>query len=259
MIEVNKIYNEDCCKTMLKMGEDFIDLTVTSPPYDSLRSYDGFSFDYDNVFSYLYRVTKDGGIVVWVVGDETKNGSETGSSFRQALCAMDCGFRLHDTMIYQKNNFANPSRTRYHQTFEYIFVFSNGKPKTFNPIKDRPNKYIGQKSHGKNRTKDGWRENKGGQTRDKFGMRHNVWLYTTGGGHMTKDKIAYKHPAIFPEKLATDHILSWSNEGDLIYDPFMGSGTVAKCAKLNKRNYIGSEVSKQYCKDAEERISMYEG
>ena len=76
---------------------------------------------------------------------------------------------------------------------------------------------------------------------------HFKELYSSGYMVSSKDKIAFEHPAIYPEQLVEDHILSWSNENDLIYDPFMGSGTTAKMAILNKRNWIGSEISKEYC------------
>ena len=255
-MEVNKIYCEDCLETMRKMQTETIDMTCTSPPYDSLRTYNGYSFKFESIANELFRVTKQGGVVVWVVGDSTKNGSESGTSFEQALYFKKVGFNIHDTMIYLKNNFSNPANTRYHQVFEYMFVLSKGKRKTFNPIKDRKNIYIGQKSHGKRRTVDGWEENTSGQTTGEFGMRHNVWKYVTAGGVMAKDKIAHKHPAIFPEKLAEDHILSWSAIGDIIYDPMAGSGTVPKMAILNKRSYIASEISKEYCDLIDERLSL---
>lgn len=258
MIEVNKFYNEDCLRTMQNMCDSFVDLTITSPPYDFMRVYKKYSdwnwSTFKDVATELFRVTKPGGVVVWAVGDQTIDGSETGTSLRQALYFMQMGFKLHDTMIYLKNNFANPSKTRYHQVFEYMFVLSKGKLKTFNPLKDRPNIYVGQKAHGKNRTQDGWHENGSGVS-GKFGMRHNVWKYTTGGGHVTKDKVAYQHPAIFPEELAKDHVLSWTNEGDLVYDCFAGSGTTLKMAKLLKRNYVGSEISEEYCKIIEKRLA----
>jgi len=241
-MEVNKIYNENCLDTMARMPDGFVDLTVTSPPYDNLRTYNGYSFDFEAVAKELYRVTKQGGVVVWVVGDATIKGSETGTSFKQALFFKEIGFNLHDTMIYEKSGFANPSTGRYHQTFEYMFVFSKGKPKTFNPIKDRENKYKGIQ---------------GGEHsfRADYGMRFNVWRYANGGNNTSRDKETFEHPAPFPEKLANDHIISWSNEGDLVYDPFMGSGTTAKMAILNKRNWIGSEISQEYCEIAEKRIN----
>jgi DNA modification methylase len=248
-MNINTIYNENCLDTMARMESNCIDLTITSPPYDNMRAYDGYSFKFEPVASSLFRVTKDGGVVVWVVGDSTKNGTESGTSFNQALYFKQLGFKLHDTMIYLKNNFSNPSSNRYHQVFEYMFVFVKGKLNTFNAIKDRKNIYVGQKAHGKHRTKDGWKENTSGCTSEEYGMRHNVWKYVTAGGHMSSDKIAHEHPAIFPEKLAQDHILTWSNENDLVYDPLAGSGTVLKMAALNKRNYIGSEISTKYCQD----------
>jgi len=240
-MEINKCYNENCLDTMERMPNGFIDLTVTSPPYDNLRTYNGYSFDFESVAKELFRVTKQGGVVVWVVGDATIKGSETGTSFRQALYFKEIGFNLHDTMIYSKTGMKYPSNDRYHQTFEYMLVLSKGKPKSFNPLKDRKNKYVG--IHGGEKS-----------FRDEYGMRFNVWQYANGGQNTSKDDV-FSHPAVFPEALASDHIISWSNEGDLIYDPFMGSGTTAKMAILNNRNWIGSEISKEYCEIAEKRIN----
>jgi len=237
----SKLLLGDNVTVLRKFPSNSVDLTVTSPPYDQLRDYNGYSWDFEGVANQLYRVTKEGGVVVWVVGDSTVNGSETLTSFKQALYFASIGFNVHDTMIWEKPHFANPSKNRYHQVFEYMFVFSKVSPKTFNPIKDRENKYKGV--HGGERS-----------FREDFGMRYNVWKYANGGGNTSKDKEAFKHPAPMPEKLANDHIVSWSNEGDLVYDPFMGSGTTAKMAILNKRNFIGSEISKDYCDIAEKRI-----
>jgi DNA modification methylase len=269
MIELNKVYNEDCLKTMFNIEDESLDLTVTSPPYDDLRTYNnhisgkkteynGYSFDFENIAKELFRVTKEGGIVVWVIGDGTENGSETGTSFRQALYFKEIGFNLHDTMIYMKNNFSNPSSNRYHQIFEYMFVFSKGKPKTFNPIKDRKNVYGGQVgSWGKNtsRQKDGSMVERKKKIINEYGQRYNIWTYKTSKNGQ-EDEIAYKHPAIFPIQLVKDHIMSWTNEGDLVYDPFMGSGTTAKAAIQKKRNYIGSEISKEYFDIIEKRLSI---
>ncbi len=264
-MEINKIYNENCLETMAKMPDCFVDLTVTSPPYDNLRTYNG-SLEWGEhiwkpIIQELYRVVKDGGVVVWVVGDATIKGSETGTSFKQALYFKEIGFNLHDTMIWEKDGCIYPETNRYYPIFEYMFILSKGKPKTCNQINDRKNKNFGQKidRERKSRLADGsfiptssFGSNK--KTKE-FGVRYNIWKFGMGGMKGTKDKIAYKHPATFPEKLAEDHILSWSNEGDLVYDPFMGSGTTAKMAKINKRNYIGSEISKEYCDIIEKRIN----
>ncbi len=253
MVELNTIYNEDCLETMKRMPDNFVDLTVTSPPYDNLRTYNGYSFNFELVAKELYRVTKDGGVVVWVVGDATVNGSETGTSFKQALYFKGCGFKLHDTMIYLKDQLAYPDTNRYYNAFEYMFVLSKGKPKSVNLIKDKANKSFGRTVSGKGRQKDGTSKvrTRANQPVYEFGVRWNYWLiYNQKRGQETK------HPAIFPEQLAQDHIISWSNEGDTIYDPFMGSGTTAKaCQELN-RNYIGSELSKEYCDIAEERLKQ---
>ena len=245
-MKVNKIYNENCLATMARMPKEFIDLTVTSPPYDNLRTYNSYSFDFENIAKELYRVTKDNGVVVWIVGDATKNGSESGTSFKQALYFMECGFNLHDTMIWHKPN-AMPQvdKTRFTQSFEYMFVFSKGKPKTAKPLKT-PTKNGGKfLSRG-----DGNSENinkAGGNKVAKERISFNVYNLSVGSKN-------YGHPAIFPEQLANDHIISWSSENDLVYDCFMGSGTTAKMAILNNRKYIGSEISIEYCKIAQKRI-----
>jgi len=248
-MEINKIYNENCLETMAKMPDNFIDLTVTSPPYDDLRTYNGFEFNWEKVIKELYRTTKDGGLVVWIVGDATIKSSETGTSFKQALFAMDCGFKLHDTMIWNKGGFTavGALKTRYAQVFEYMFIFVKGKLKTFNPLKDRLNKKQTGTFLKNKRLYDGTMGEVGkyGQ-RNKYGQRFNIWeLANTDRS---------EHPAVFPEKLIADHITSWSNEGDLVYDCFMGSGTTAKMALLNNRKFIGSEISEEYCKIAETRI-----
>jgi DNA modification methylase len=235
---------------MRRMGDNFIDLTVTSPPYDNLRTYNGYVFGFESIAKELYRVTKEGGVVVWIVGDETIKGSETGTSFKQALYFKECGFNLHDTMIWNKGGFTavGALKTRYAQVYEYMFVLSKGKIKTFNPLKDRKNK-ITKGSFSKNkRLPDGTiRKSKKSGNRKEFGQRFNIWeLFPTDRS---------EHPAIFPETLASDHIISWSNENDIIYDPFMGSGTTAKMAKVNNRKWVGSEISYEYCQIAENRVN----
>jgi DNA modification methylase len=254
MIEVNKIYNESNLDTMARMPDNFIDLTVTSPPYDNLREYKGYSFPFEEIAKELYRVTKVGGVVVWVVGDATINGSESGTSFRQALYFMEVGFNLHDTMIYQKNSYPFPPSNRYFGVFEYMFVFSKGIPKTNNLIKVKTIHSVGQKT---TRQKDGSLEKMKYETGKSERIKENVWVYECGYSKSTLDEISFTHPAIFPEKLAADHIYSWSNEGDLIYDCFGGSGTTAKMAHLQKRNWILSEISNDYCELAHKRIEPY--
>jgi len=251
---INNIYCGDCVEVIEQWPNNIIDLTITSPPYGNLRDYKGYSFDFEGIVNQLFRVTKQGGVVVWVVGDATVKGSETGTSFRQALYFKDVGFNLHDTMIYQKNGFANPSTNRYHQTFEYMFVFSKGKPKTFNPIKDRENKWSGPWGKNMGRGKDGVLKERKSFTYGKWGMRYNIWKYNIGKGNTTKDEIAYKHPAIFPEKLAHDHIISWSNEGDVVLDPMCGSGTTLKEAMKLNRQFIGIDISEEYCYISQERL-----
>jgi DNA modification methylase len=238
------------------MDDNYIDLTITSPPYDDLRDYEGYSFDFQSIAKELYRVTKSGGVVVWVVGDSVKYGNQSGTSFKQALYFKEIGFNLYDTIIYSKNNITFPHKNRYHKSHEYMFILSKGKPKTVNLISDRKNKYGGTTTWGNRseRQKDGTLKSKPKKYVKEFGVRYNVWNYTVGKGNVTKDKIAYEHPAIFPESLAKDHIISWSNEGDIILDPFAGSGTTLKMAKELNRNYIGIEISGKYCNIIKERL-----
>ena len=252
-MELNKIYNENCLDTMAQMQNGAIDLTVTSPPYDNLRTYNGYSFDFESIAKELYRVTKEGGVVVWVVGDATIKGSETGTSFRQALYYKDCGFNLHDTMIYAKNSYMPLTHKRYEQQFEYMFVFSKGKPKTFNPIK------IPSLTSGTKRNRGGSKANETTYAErlrnektivNSEKQKPNIWFYDVGKNDKTM------HNAPFPEQLANDHIISWSNEGDIVYDPFMGSGTTAKMAKANNRKYIGRELSAEYVEIAKERLKQ---
>lgn len=255
-MELNKVYNADCAEFMTTvMDESSVDLTVTSPPYDQIRDYKGYKFDFAKTANGLLRVTKKGGVVVWVVGDQTINGGESGTSFRHALYFMGIGFTLHDTMIYEKANFSMPQKNRYHQIFEYMFVFSKGKPKTFNPIIDRKNVWVGYTNLGQNsvRLQDGsMHALKHGKPIGEFGKRFNIWrMNTIGQENMCKKN---PHPAMFPSALARDHIISWSNEGDTVFDPFLGSGTTAIEAKKLKRNYIGVDISKEYCEMAEKRI-----
>ena len=236
---LDNIFNENCVETMRRMPDGFVNLTVTSPPYDDLREYEGFEFDFEAIAAELFRITHQNGIVVWVVGDAVVNGSETGSSFRQALRFMELGFKLHDTMIYEKNSSTFPARrnsSRYTQIFEYMFVFAKGEVDAA-LICDKKNKWAGHKDYS----------GKLANPVPEFSPRTNIWRYVTSTNGV-------KHPAPFPELLAQDHILTWSEPGDVVYDPFMGSGTTAKMAKLNDRRYVGSEISANYCAIANERL-----
>lgn len=253
-METGRIYNEDCLITMNKMPDNYVDFVITSPPYDNIRNYNGYQFEFEKIAIELFRVLKKGGVVIWVVGDATTNGSETGTSFKQALFFKETGFKLHDTMIYYKNNPMPQTGNRYHQHFEYMFALSKGSPKTFNPITE-PTKYQGL-ANMKNRGQNGTLEYEKVE-RTKKKKVGNVFFYSIGGGISTKDKIAYNHPAIFPEKLVADQIRTWTNENDLIYDPFIGSGTTAKIAHLLNRKWLGSEISPEYVEIANERLKPY--
>lgn len=259
----NKLFHGDSRNCLRSMPDQCIDLVVTSPPYDNLRSYDNVDWNMDifkDIASQLNRVLKKGGIIVWVVNDAVKSGSETGTSFRQALYFMDIGFNLHDTMIFEKNTSSFPANrkgNRYTQIFEYMFVFSKGKPKTANLICDKPNKWAGYTNFGKNtvrKANDALEIVSDIKPVPEFSPRNNVWKYQVNFGYSTKDKEAHEHPAIFPEKLVEDHILSWSNEGDIVLDPFCGSGTTLKVAALLKRSYVGIEINKKFCDITESRM-----
>ena len=261
LLELDKIYCMDCLEGLKLLDDECIDLTVTSPPYDDLRKYKGFEWDFEAIAKELFRVVKNGGVIVWIVGDATVKGSETGTSFRQALYFMECGFNLHDTMIYDKGNCPFPDKTRYYNCFEYMFVFSKGKPKTFNPICDRKNKCSGETIKSTTlRQVDGSLKktsaeiNNTGRKIKEYGSRFNIWKISPGKGKSTLDEYAFQHPAIFPEQLAKDHIISWSNEGDTVLDCFMGSGTTGKMAVLNNRNFIGIELDNGYFNIAKKRI-----
>ena len=249
-MQLNKIYNENCLDTMGKMPDNFIDLTVTSPPYDNLREYKGYSFQFEDIAKELFRITKDGGVLVWVISDATVQGNESGTSFKQALYFKEIGFNLHDTMIWIKDGGgAVGSNKCYTQNFEYMFVFSKGEINTTNLIYDKPNA-----SFGKNKSGVGRRLISGEHKIEKrkpsaeFSRRNNYWYISPQKG---------EHPAVFPEQLCADHIFSWSNENDIVYDCFGGSGTTAKMAHLLNRNWILSEISSEYCNLAKKRLQPY--
>lgn len=263
-MQYDYIEQGDSLELMKDIPDGSIDLTVTSPPYDNLRTYNGnidqWSFEkFQGIARELYRITKDGGVVVWVVGDATIKGSETGTSFRQALYFKECGFNIHDTMIYEKNGCgACGSNKCYIQNFEYMFVLSKGQIKTFNLLYDRENAVVGKQKT--NTKRDVYTVDNGRKYREieskKFGRRFNIWKYNQTSGH---DAYSNKHPAPFPETLVSDHILSWSNPGDVVFDPFLGSGTTAKMAVLNDRHYIGFELDPTYFDIACQRLDKVEG
>lgn len=262
---LNNVYCGDCAELTKELPDECIDMTIASPPYDpldenlnvvkknGLRNYNGYSWSFTAVASQLWRVTKPGGVVVWVVGDATVNGSETGSSFRQALHFMSLGFRLHDTMIYQRER--QPlNHNRYDQHFEYMFVFSKGSPRVVNLLREKSRNPNGRTSGTKREMKSGRLEpcHSLGKPCAEYKVRGNIWLYHTGKGSV--DTLAHEHPAIFTEALARDHILSWSRAGDLVMDCFMGSGTTAKMCIETGRHWLGFEISEEYCQLARRRV-----
>jgi site-specific DNA-methyltransferase (adenine-specific) len=249
---LNKIICGNAVDIMLQMPACSVDLTVTSPPYDKLRNYNGYHFDFESIAKGLLRVTKKGGIVVWVVGDKIKDSNKSLTSFKQALYFQEIGFNVHDIMIYRKKNTPFMRTNGYTNCFEFMFVLCKGKPKTFNPLKTKTIRQ-GQEMLPFNKGADGINNKVMGQLKPEKTLT-NIWEYAVGLGGTTNDRIAFKHPAVFPEKLSEDHILSWTNEKDIVFDPMCGSGTTCKMAIKNKRFYIGCDISEEYVKLAKERL-----
>ena len=250
--DLGTLYCGDCLEVMKGMPDGRVDLTVTSPPYDNLREYKGYVFDFEGIANQLYRATKQGGVVVWVVGDETIDGSETGTSFRQALYFKEIGFNLH-TMIWEKQTFTDTGslKVRYPGVYEYMFVCSKGHLNTFNPIKDRPTKGL-RKKYSTVRQADGTLKpisSIGKIYGEKPAQRFNVWKINT---EVSNSKRC--HPAQFPEQLAHDHVISWSNEGDTVFDPMVGSGTVPKMCEKLSRKWVACDSSEEYCAISKDRI-----
>lgn len=249
----------DCLEIMKTILNNSVDLIITSPPYDNLRTYQGYTFNFVGIAKELFRITKQGGVVVWVVGDAVIDASETGNSFKQALYFKELGFNLQDTMIYAKKGCPFPESNRYNQKFEYMFIFSKGKPKIVNLLKQKT-LYTPEQLHNSRssttRNADGTMSPMKYETNKEYCTRYNIWEYAVGYQKTTKYTPAFAHPAMFPEALAKDHINSWSNKGDTVLDPMMGSGTVGFACKELSRNFIGIEISPEYFKIAERRINQ---
>ncbi len=262
-MELGKIYHENCLETLARMPDDYLDMTITSPPYDDLREYNGYHFPVAEIAAGLLTKTKPGGVVIWVVGDRTVNGDETLTSFQHAITFKEAGFRVHDTMIYAKNNpIPSDCGKRYRQCFEYMFCFSKGQPKTFNPL-TQPIKQ--EKAFRSFRiTKVGRNDLEHDHVAPKERKVNNIFhydniFYYNVGTSSSKDKIAFEHPAIFPEKLVEDQVRTWTDEGNIVYDCFAGSGTTAKIAHLLGRRWLGSEISEEYVRIAEQRLATHLG
>jgi len=255
--ELDSIVAGECASLMDAMPKGCIDLTVTSPPYDNLREYQGYVFDFEAIARQLWRVTKPGGVVVWVVGDATINGSETGTSFRQALYFIQLGFNLHDTMIYETDR-PPVHDARYQPCFDFMFVLSKAIPKTFHAI-------LTKTTHGGRKREHaiGFRYPDGsvkpqctpGDYAKEF-KKTNIWYYSTGRRPDRERLLVRDHPGAFPDGLARDHILSWSNPGDIVFDPMVGSGTTCKIAKELGRHWLGFDISLEYVEIARKRVEF---
>ena len=251
--KLSGLHVADCLDFMAGMGDEVIDLTVTSPPYDNLRDYKGYTFNFKEIAKELYRVTKNGGVVVWVVGDKYEKGSKTLTSFSQALHFKEIGFNVHDVMIYQKKNTPFMRKNSYTNCYEFMFILSKGRVLKFNPLMEKTVRHgeemlvAGKKPDGINKKVPG--------VLKKEKTKTNIWQYAVGLGGTTSDKKAFGHTAMFPEKLAQDHILSWSDPGDLVFDPMCGAGTTCKMAHLNGRKYLGVDISSEYIEIAKNRLN----
>lgn len=253
---MNRVHHASASELLELLPDNSIDLIVTSPPYDNLRTYNGYSFLFEEIARESYRVLKAGGVLVWVVGDASIDNSETFTSLRQALFFRDgAGFNAHDTMIYNRNG-RFPESNRYWQDFEYMFVFSKGRVAKFNPLKERSKSAGRQAAHSERQPDGSLAKPKNNRKRNEFKNLSNVWYIPNGYGVTTKDSIAYEHPAMFPEELAERHILTWSNPGDTVLDYFGGSGTTAKMALHNGRKYITGDISADYCELMRKRLAQ---
>ena len=256
MIQLDTIYNEDCLEGMKRIDDASVDCVVTSPPYDNLRKYggvaEGWNFDkFKAIAQQIARVLKQGGVCVWVVSDGVVNGSETGTSFRQALYFMECGLTLYDTMIWEKPSPQAPTEGRYYDVFEYMFIICKGKkPASLNFICDHKNVSAGTVSTRETRScaEDRKPTDKKRVVKD-YSRRFNVW-------QISRDNGGTGHPAVFPFRLAHDHILSWSEVGGVVLDPFLGSGTTCVAALREHRHFLGFELNKEYFDIAQRRIAL---
>lgn len=252
-LEIDNIYNIDCVKGMKLLPDNCIDLIITSPPYDDMRDYNGYSFDFDNIALQIHRILKDNGVVVWVVGDRIKNGNRSLTSFRQAIKFQDIGFKMHDVMIYKKKNTPFMRSNAYTNCYEFMFVLTKKKISTFHPLKTHTAR-SGEEMLVANKKADGINHKIKGLLHKEKTLT-NIWEYAVGLGGTTNDKEAFMHPAVFPEKLVRDHVLSWSNEGDIVFDPMCGSGTTCKVAKMLNRHFLGMEISSDYTHIALNRLA----
>lgn len=252
----NKVFCTDCVEGMRELPAECIPLTVTSPPYDKLRKFGGQRFDFEAIARELWRITKPGGVVIWMVQDAIVKGSETGTSSRQKLFFMDLGFRIHHNMVFEPSGQRSAANVRYGVSLQHIFVLSKGKPNYINLLKDRRNRTAGQWARYTERTADGELRRQRCRRTRTWGVRGPIWRYSVGGHHTTKDKCALKHPALMPEGLAEDLIISFSHPGALVLDPMAGAGTTPNMALLNNRRFLGFEIHEPYYRLAQKRLSL---
>ncbi len=255
-LPLNKIICGDCVEVLKSIPDNSIDLVVTSPPYDGIRKYNGFSFNLHSTGKELFRVLKDGGIIAMVIQDQTKNFGKSLTSFKTIIdWCENVGFKLFETIIYKKHGAEGAWWTkRFRVDHEYIPIFLKGeRPAYFNkePLK------IPSKHGGKTMTGCATRLTNGKTLKSKrvfinpMKCRGTLWDYTTCGDGT---RLKHQHPATFPDKIPVDFIRCFCPKNGIVLDPFIGSGTTALAAIQLNRNYIGIDISKEYCELAKKRI-----
>ena len=252
----DKLIVGDCLNIMKKIEENTFDLIVFSPPYDSLRKYNDYTFDLKKTGEQIFRVLKDGCLCAMVIQDQTKNFGKSLTSFRTAVDWVDrIGFKLFETVIYRKHGIEGAWwNKRFRVDHEYIHLFLKGeKPRYFNKDPLR----IPSKHGGKTMVGSGNRKTDGTTTKtttihvNKMKCRGTVWDYLNAGD---KNKLKQQHPAVFPDKIPYDIISCFSPVKGLVLDPFVGSGSTCVMAKKLDRFYTGIDISSKYIEIAKKRL-----
>ena len=250
-----ELVNGDCAAVL--PGLPPADLILTSPPYDGMREYGGYNgaFDFGAIAAACVANLAPGGVLVWVVGDQIIDGGESGTSFRQALGFKALGLTLHQTLFFEAAHYRPIDKSRALRGVQYMFVFAKGSPMVANIPIDRPNVKAGMRvtrSYAPGKSLNGSRNPASDRVKRiaDFGRRGPIWRYATECGS------DMGHPAAFPYALASDHIVCWTNPGDLVIDPMVGSGTTLRAAADLGRRAIGIEINPEYCDLIRRRLAQ---